>query len=255
LLVRIYVFFMLAIKWSTLSPFTKFTPKLSTTKVKVIGLDLWHHRPGVLIHSEYPNDASFWRRHLLERMPACGKPYTALLILIYTQPSNASFLRLYCSIIHEGNNKRGIFMYSKYSNTAARFFLMSRHMYLAFSMLITLFQCNISVSMSAICTVALLVTLVVDQITPPHDLNAVGIVFLRTIIKDWICISSISFSASACAGIISSCIITNIAFVPILPILLQPCATPPKCLPNAFCHTPDIARLCINFCRLRLSVR
>ncbi len=61
-LVGVYAFLMLETKWSTLSLLTNLTPKSSTTRPKVMGLDSWCHRPGVLVLSLYPKDVSLWQR-------------------------------------------------------------------------------------------------------------------------------------------------------------------------------------------------
>ncbi len=51
---------------------------------------------------------------------------------------------------------------------------------------------------------------------------------------------------------IFSCVMTDIVFVPFCPVLLQPCAIPPKSLPNAVCHTSAVSGSCISFLQLEI---
>jgi hypothetical protein len=55
------------------------------------------------------------------------------------------------------------------------------------------------------------IAIIIDQIASRCDSDAVGIIFLRLVIHDRICIKNF-LAARAC--LISSCAMTNIAFVP-----------------------------------------
>ena len=55
-----------------------FTPKLSTTKVKLIGRLSCVHIPGGFIEGWYPYGSSWWKRLSCPIRPACGSPYITL---------------------------------------------------------------------------------------------------------------------------------------------------------------------------------
>jgi hypothetical protein len=152
-LVGVYVFLMLSIKWSTSALFMYFTQKSSMTRVNEIGCNSWYHNPGVFTCSKYPKRADFFLKWFLARIPACSKPQTARHISEWTYPLCANHCKMYWSCIQTGNRSRGIHIYSRYSSLAIKWkFLMSRHMYVAHFVLITLFQWSLAVPRSAVHT-------------------------------------------------------------------------------------------------------
>ena len=125
---------------------------------------------------------------------------------------------------------------------------MSRHMYLAFLVLITLFQCILVVSRSAVCTDSF--PLKVIKLPPAVMRIWYGSSFWGQKSTTGLAYVKNFHAASACW--ISSCIITNIAFVPFWPILLSPCAILLKSFPNAVCQTLAVAGSFINFLQLEM---
>ena len=99
-------------RWSTSARLVYFIPKSSTTKVKVIGLEMCLHSPGVCLTGVYPNGARCFRSRSLAIFPAWGKPYIPFFISQYTHPSTAMSWRLYCAIISSGIMSNFNFIYS-----------------------------------------------------------------------------------------------------------------------------------------------
>ena len=103
-------------------------------------------------------------------------------------------------------------------------------MYFAFGMLTTLYFCSVDVSRADGG-----ITQVMYQIPPCCNSDAMWIILLWSIVDDRIGVCEKLFSCGA--RIISSCGMTNMAFVPFWPVLSQPWAMPPKSFPNAVCQT------------------
>ena len=107
-----YCFRSAARRWSTSARLVYFIPKSSTTKVKVIGLELCFHRPGVCWTGVYPYGARCFRSRSFAILPAWGRPYMPFFISQYTHPSTAMSRRLYCEMISSGIISNRSFMYS-----------------------------------------------------------------------------------------------------------------------------------------------
>jgi hypothetical protein len=83
----------------------------------------------------------------------------------------------------------------------------------------------------------------VNEVPPCRDSNTVWVRFLWMEIDD-----NASISDSLICGDTFDFIVSHdkIELVPFCPILLLPCAMPSKSLPNAVCHTSDLAGSCIS---------
>ena len=68
-----------------------FTPNSSTTKVNLTGLQTWVHKPGVKLTGWYPHIFKRFCSNSFTILPAWGKPYIPLTILMYTHPSCSNF--------------------------------------------------------------------------------------------------------------------------------------------------------------------
>ena len=87
-------------------------PKLSTTRVKVMGLHTFFHSPGVNCVGWYLALGSLFFSRSWAIFPACGNPYIPFTILMQTHPFSSMSFSFYFSMISCGVILNGNLMYS-----------------------------------------------------------------------------------------------------------------------------------------------
>ena len=129
-----------------------FTPKPSTTNVKMKKRALWHHIPNGTDLCAYPDDSKTSANWLCAIIPAYGSPYITFLTSTYTHTFfcvlvqvvlHAKFVRYFFEF------KTDIFL-SDHGVFAKKTYFTFMHMYRALSSDTTLFQCSFIILISSV---------------------------------------------------------------------------------------------------------